>query len=221
MQDSDSPPPAASPHPLPVQTLDYRPPTSPRPGILTAVGIVSIVIGTLSALTGCWGAASAGMFLFMPRAVPVAPAPAPAPAAGGGGAAFSAVSFTPVTDPWTMIPSLADGVLRLGLALLLIAAGVLVLREHPLGRKLHLIWAWVKIPAALLSAAASWHMTSRMFASMPATSGVPAKSIMMGMLVGIGFQLFLAWAYPIAVLIVMRTRTVRNYYATRFGGPEE
>jgi hypothetical protein len=126
------------------------------------------------------------------------------------------VSFSTVTDPWTIVPSLVDGVLRLVLALLLIAAGILVLREHPLGRKLHLIWAWVKIPAALLSTAASWHMTSRMFAAMPATPGVPPGSIMVGMLIGTAFYLVFACAYPIAVLIVMRTRTVRNYYSARF-----
>jgi hypothetical protein len=39
---------------------------------------------------------------------------------------------------------------------------------------------------------------------------------MVGMLIGTAFYLVFACAYPIAVLIVMRTRTVRNYYSARF-----
>jgi len=220
-------PPTFAP-PLPVQALDYSPPRPSRPGILTAVGVISLVIGALSALFGCSSAFTSVMFQYMPQVTPAVPTTAPAAptttTAGG-------VTFTTTTvagraaigsrprDVSTLVLGLTDAILRLALAVLLIVAGILVLRDHRLGRKLHVIWAWVKIPVALLGAIVYWRTMSGMFTSMPATPGSPVNAQFMDtmMLVGGLFQAALACAYPVGVLIVMKTRTVRDYYATQLG----
>src|SRR5207249_4938957 len=71
--------------PVSLGMLNYQEPQAgKRPGILTAVGVLSIVIGCLSGLQGLGGIASGAMMLVMssmtfPMGVPP-PAPAPAPA---------------------------------------------------------------------------------------------------------------------------------------------
>ena len=195
---------------LPVQPLNYSPPPrSNRPGILTAVGVISLVIGALSVLIACSSAVTLIMMQAMQRA---------APAAGPGAATAPAtVMFAMPMTPASVIAGGIDAVLRLVLALLLVAAGILVLRDHRLGRRLHLIWAWIKIPAALLAAMVSWQQMSGMFASMPMTPGSPVTPQYMDtmMLVGVLVQAAFACAYPVGILIVMKTRTVRDYYLMR------
>jgi hypothetical protein len=201
--------------PLPVQTLDYSPPRkSGRPGILTAVGVMSIVIGALSLLMGC---SSVFMLVMMQAMSRAAPPPAPATVPATVPAAAVMFPFPPM-DLTALITGGIDALLRLALAVLLIVAGTLVLRDHHLGRRLHVIWAWVKIPAALLGAIVAWRQTSGMFVNMPATPGVTPQYMSMTMLVTSFIQAGVACAYPVGVLIVMKTQAVRDYYATQFGG---
>ena len=179
-----------------MQALDYSPPpSSRRPGILTALAIVSIVIGALSVLTGCWSAASTVIL-----------------------ASVSASGLEGMREPATIALNTVDAFLRVGLAALLITAGVFVLRDHRLGRTLHMTWAGAKIPAALFGGFAYWHMMSRMLAGPLATPGGPPPNVFL--LAGPAIQVGIACLYPIAVLIVLRTRGVRNYYAAAFGASQ-
>ena len=117
--------------------------------------------------------------------------------------------------PWVVL-GLVDAFLRVALAVLLIVAGVFVLRDHRLGRRLHLLWAWLRIPLALVSGVVSWQMMQAMFRSMAAAPGTPfpPQSMTWVAVMSGGMQVVLAWIYPIAVLIVLRTRTARTYHAT-------
>src|SRR5262245_53643802 len=70
--------------PLPVQPLEYTNPyhRSSRPGILTAVGVMSIVIACLSFLSSLSGIFMALVFVLMGKSMPSGPIPpAPTPAA--------------------------------------------------------------------------------------------------------------------------------------------
>lgn len=247
-----SPSTAAAPPPLPVQQLDYSAPRASRPGILTAVAVLSIVIGALSLLMACSGGISAVMFQMMPMVAPPAPVPmtpppttpaptpAPVPAAptsppaatSASTTTTSAVISTTVVSPGVALPGfgnpqnvavmafgIADAVIRLLLAVLLIVAGVFVLRDHRLGRRLHLIWAWIKIPVSLLGAVVYWQTMSTFFASMPAGTapGVTPQYMSSMMLITGLVQAGVACAYPLGVLIVMKTRTVRDFYASLVG----
>ena len=100
------------------------------------------------------------------------------------------------------------------LAVFLIVAGILVLRSHPLGRRLHLIYAGLKIVAALLAAAATAWLWSEFMAVISAatpTGPTPgASSVAVFMLT---IPALLGLIYPIVVLCVMESRSVREWYA--------
>ena len=211
--------------PLPVQSLDYStPPRSGRPGILTAVGVVSIVIGALSVLMACSSLFTSIAFQVMPRmaagTVTVTSASSSSSTTTTTTTATTMPAFPfPARDTTALVMGVSDAVLRLALAVLVILAGILVLRDHRLGRKLHLIWAWVKIPASLFAAVAYMFTMRGMFSAMPVAPGSPVTPQFMStmMLLGGLMQAAIACAYPVGVLIVMKTRTVREFYRERFG----
>ncbi len=107
---------------------------------------------------------------------------------------------------------LAEG-LCLILGLLLVVAGAQVLRNAPSGRKLHMIWAVIKLPIIALTAVASAWLTSSTLSSF---AGVPTASA--GLVKGIGLGsvavfAFLQLVYPVAVLIVMNTPVAKQWFA--------
>ena len=122
--------------PLPFATLAYATPlANRRPGILTAVGIISIVIGCLSGLSSCGGVASGFMFMKMSGMTITPPAPAPIVVGGGsvkiGGVPWDAQDtedglappqINSVTAALSRVRSLSDQ-RRAHLALLLAAHG--------------------------------------------------------------------------------------------------
>jgi hypothetical protein len=106
-----------------------------------------------------------------------------------------------------MLLTAVGAVIGLALAVLLLAAGIVTLTQSQLGRRLHLIYAWVKIPVAMVTAVASAWAVQGYFAAMPGGSPGPVTLVMM---VG---AILLGCAYPVALLIVYRTKTMREYYA--------
>jgi hypothetical protein len=87
--------------PLPVAPLYYgTPPRRGRPGLITAMGVMSIVVASLSGLASLWGVLGA-FGMFMMSRLPAIPPPAPAPPAvqttGSGGG--TAVVGGMVVDP--------------------------------------------------------------------------------------------------------------------------
>ena len=106
------------------------------------------------------------------------------------------------------------------LAVYLFVIGILVLRQSPRGRKLHIAYALLEIPVAILGAAAVWWLALTYAEAVVATGG-PASPLapMSGSLADtIGTQQLvlgvLYLIYPIALLIVLQTRAVKDYYDT-------
>lgn len=114
----------------------------------------------------------------------------------------------------TLLTMGTGGVFNVLLALLLMAAGILTLRTRPIGRRLHLWWAGLKFLGAILSAVGVYLFYDDMMTITSASNGTNAAmatpvSLIMSLL-SLGFALL----YPIAVLIVMNTRSVKNYLSS-------
>jgi hypothetical protein len=131
-------------------------------------------------------------------------------------AAFSRFRIRASASILTIIAS----ALGLALSIYLLVVGILTMRQRPSSRRLHLIYAVLKIPLTVL-AAVGWFLCIRdltqsvsgMAAMTPGTTtpstaasaaaGAAVFAIIFG-LVGL--------AYPVALLIVMNTPNVRAYY---------
>jgi hypothetical protein len=109
-----------------------------------------------------------------------------------------------------------DGVLSLAAAVLLLISGIRTLQSRKSGRRLHLIWAWIKIPLALFGGVAIGVVTAAMFDSIATTAPAGIGSMRlgwMGLLQGL-MQAGFAMLYPVAVLIVLNLRPVRDWFAS-------
>ena len=85
---------------------------------------------------------------------------------------------------------------------------------HP--STLHLWWAWLKIAVSLFGAVATYIFWREFIGQAVATSGQPnvaTTALSTGIIMSL-MGLFLAVLYPIAVLIVMHLRSVRNYLSS-------
>lgn len=96
------------------------------------------------------------------------------------------------------------------MAIWLLVAAILLLLRKRAGRTMHVMYAWLRIPIVILGSIASYNMTLLLYAAMPAFSTAP---YMLGLVAGQTiFWLVIGCVYPVALLIVMRTRTVRDFY---------
>jgi hypothetical protein len=104
------------------------------------------------------------------------------------------------------------------LAVLLLVAGILVFRRSPVSLRLHRIYAWAKLPAALAGAVGvGWMYSSFVGAFTPrAAQGQSAESVVFWMW-AVGAAV-LSCAYPVGLLIALRSRQVRAYYNSISGG---
>jgi hypothetical protein len=131
--------------------------------------------------------------------------PGPAPPPKPGTAAFLTV--------------LAASLAGFALAVLLFVAAVLLLRGLPSGRRLHITWAWFKIPVTAVSAGAFWWMASSFYDAVnrydPGAStrliGAP-RALMAEPWQPVAVAV-VALIYPIVVLTMMRSRDTRDYFA--------
>jgi cellulose synthase/poly-beta-1,6-N-acetylglucosamine synthase-like glycosyltransferase len=103
------------------------------------------------------------------------------------------------------------GVCDFLLAIFLMICGILVLRNSPHARRGHLIYAGLKIPIALVEVVVYVWMMKSVFASMSTAGGANAFVI-----ISAAIQGAISCAYPIALLIVMNQRSVKEYYQSRF-----
>jgi hypothetical protein len=114
---------------------------------------------------------------------------------------------------------LAASLAGLALAVLLFVAAVLLLRGLPSGRRLHVAWAWFKIPVTAVSAVAFWWMAASFYEAInrydPAAStrlvGGP-RTLMAEPWQPVAVAV-VALVYPVVVLVLMRSQTVRQYFA--------
>ena len=104
--------------------------------------------------------------------------------------------------------------LSIGLAILLLVAAIQVMRQVPSGKRLHMIWAWLQMPIAI----AGWLLCFWMYYQLQSgvINGMTPPGTASGFAYGYGASAVgaavVACIYPIALLIVFRTRAMRAYY---------
>jgi hypothetical protein len=121
---------------------------------------------------------------------------------------FSTAGFAPGAPVVTVSKPAAtvviiEAMLSFLLAIYLLVIGILVLRQNSKGRLLHNIYAGLKLPLAIVATIATYQFWATFRAS---TTTGSAAAIGMAALVALGM------VYPLGLLIVMQTRTVRDYY---------
>ena len=141
-------------------------------------------------------------------------------------AAFTAFNKMNPTGIWiTLVASFVSALL----AIYLFVIGIMVLRDSRSGARLHWVYAMLKIPLVIVAAVGTHIMTSSMMSSFAASvpgapgfgvtggAGVPAAttSIMQSMMIvtaAVTAAIYLA--YPLSLIFILSTRTVRDYYHT-------
>lgn len=210
-----------------------------RSGLVTALGIVSIIIGALSVLLSLWNMVSMIAFTSIaafPPPPPVAPAtrptlvqpeatatqpstqPAPAAATIATTPALAAAPINPfagVSTGW-VTTSVVLSLISLVLAGMIIAAGIGAVRFRAWSLKLHVWWAVLKIPVAAGVSVAGAFVSVAMFRSMQASMAAQGNPMIFGTgmnwvaIAGAVFNFLVAIAYPVAVLITTRFSAVRE-----------
>jgi hypothetical protein len=103
------------------------------------------------------------------------------------------------------------------LSIYLLVIAILTLRESPRGRRYHQIYAAIKIPLAVTGGVAfAWLMTGLLSSLRTLNPGIgaggfTARSVQVMMTLGIAIAAA-GLIYPVVLLIVLRLRTVREYY---------
>ncbi len=225
---------------VPVAQLAYLPPSQyRRPGIVTAMGIISIVIAGLSGLSSLSGVVSSAMFLFIAntpmrvRTVPAAPTTMTmATTTVSGVTAYSYSVATSTTSPSTAttvpfpfnisrnvsILTIWESLASLGVAALLLIAGIRSLRDSPKTIRMHWIYVALKIPLVIVAAVGMWFTYTGMMSGLSAFSastGAAPPPIFSGaiMVVPVVFSALIAMAYPIALIFILQSRAVRTHFS--------
>jgi hypothetical protein len=251
------------------------PPMRPsRPGLVTAIGVISIVVASLSLLSSAGSLLYAVMFTAMAAVTPNIAAVPPAGAPGVFRASQS--SQTPQLEPTastqnstdvgppqaapeveqnsdsatgqrsepppSTLPGAAfpppgpplivpvfgkppplvvagvvlEALAGIGLAVLLLVAGIQTFRDRRNFLPLHRLYAVVKIPVAILGAVLWWLLYMALMRPIleQVTPQVPLSTMGLGMGISFGIWGFFGCLYPIALLIVLSGRTVRDHHAS-------
>jgi hypothetical protein len=215
---------------LPIETgavhagpLPYRNPLDERrrPGILTAVAVISIVVGCFGVLGNLLGllstfsqsAVGVTTSTFVTTASGTVVSVGPAMPATTNATTMSTTTFTVPPPPPMRIIVLAvlNDLLHLGLAGYLIAIGILMLRDSRHSRTQHLAYACFKLMLVGVAIWTNWAWYSTKSATLFGGPGIAVIAIVVYLSV-----IFVAPGviYPIALLIVMNTRAVKAYYRT-------
>jgi hypothetical protein len=97
------------------------------------------------------------------------------------------------------------------LAMLLMTAGILTLRDSRKARRLHLTFALLKFGAIALAVYASWHYADAFLAAM-SQAGAQANAAGPFLAMVSAAPAAIACIYPLALLVALNTRSVRAYY---------
>jgi hypothetical protein len=97
----------------------------------------------------------------------------------------------------------------MGLAVYLLVCGILTLRQSARARRLHLVYAFIKIPLSITAGVASAWVMRDMMSGFAGAAGAPPLQVTLFT----GFvPVLLGCAYPVALLIALNLRWVREYY---------
>jgi hypothetical protein len=135
-------------------------------------------------------------------------------------------AFTPPPGFQVMgIAAIGEPILSLALGIFLMIVGILVFKASPGGRKHHWWFVYAKIPLVILYFASWMVLTTTffngMFAMATRTAGATppgaASALTLGMSIWLGGLSLLALAYPISLIFVLRSRSVREWYSSMGG----
>jgi len=105
---------------------------------------------------------------------------------------------------------ISEAILSVLLSVYLLVIGILTLRQTPRGRQLHIIYALLKIPLAIVCGIGWCWIVGDFFKSIPnAGGGAPIQPIRAFLLVWVTG---VAIIYPIGLLIAFSTPSVKRYY---------
>jgi hypothetical protein len=210
-----TPPPFSQPgppsYPPPIGTpLNYAYPdmTPGRPGLVIAMGVVSIIFSLFQIVTGLWSMLASVMgYLFVSHVVPlIGSVTNNATLANGFPMADQMMPF--------LVSSLMFGLLGLGLGLILLVAGIMVLTDRRTGFRLHGFWMWGQAIVAIVSTSSLAFITKSMMNQAGAGAGAPTHLAALSTastLVSMLFQLSFLLAYPVALFFILRSVTVREH----------
>ena len=101
------------------------------------------------------------------------------------------------------------------LAVYLLVIAILTLRESPRGRRFHQVFAAIKIPLAVTGGVAFAWMMGGLLTSLralnPGLGGMSPRSAQTMTTFGVAMAVA-AIIYPVVLLIVLRSRAVKDYY---------
>lgn len=131
------------------------------------------------------------------------------------------MTTTPVMPVFNFSPaalglSLAVSVATLGLAVFLLVAGIVTLRLSPRGRRLHLVYATLKIPLEVLGCVAAVWVAREFAAGINQGAGGAAFTTSYAIVTGL-IPALLGLAYPVGLLIALNTKSIREYYSADKG----
>jgi hypothetical protein len=110
--------------------------------------------------------------------------------------------------------ALIDSIGSLLLAVLLLIAGIMVLRQSPRGRMLHLMWAGLKILVVAIGIVGWIWLTNDLSKSLSQGMGAGSSVALGPMSRGLIALSIIALVYPLVLLVVMNLKSIREYYAT-------
>jgi hypothetical protein len=120
--------------------------------------------------------------------------------AWGFGAGAPVFKLSPVAAALVMV----EAAFSAAIAIYLLVIGILTIRQSRRGKRLHIIYAILKIPVAVFGVIATAWMWATFVAPGPGASSAVAAT--MGLLASVGL------IYPIILLIVLNVGTARDYY---------
>jgi len=202
--------------------LMYATPEQRRPALITAIGVFSVVIGSLGILSICCGGLDTSLVSWAMMAssgAPAATAPATTVSITSPMTSVSVVTYAGPFGSGSMPPAYMgllaawgiDYLLSTGLSVYLLVIGILTLRHSPRGLTYHQIYVWIKLPLALIGTVA-WIFFARALMQMMAAGGAAPPAWRPVMVAFAVVRSFLLLIYPVALLFVLRSPTVRSYY---------
>jgi hypothetical protein len=178
----------------PIQPREFTPShaTSSWP---TVIGVIAIVLGALAVLGELAGSAAVFLLDTFPSAVPQARA--------------TAMEAVQQLGFWVV----ADSLLCMGAAALLVAVGIGLLRRRHWAVRTASVWAWFKILLVAADAAVTYPLVKAQceaaFQQMSGIPGVPARTSELMTFGALALVLVWGWAWPVFLLIWLARREIR------------